>query len=823
MGVNISNEFHRTSTNPIDDSLTLSKTEMLNRDDNLMPSKYFTICTDDGCIYLYDKFATPNSTTGKFTKFEGGSGAVKDGNIDFGGSDRDAYGYGAKEGLSPCDTLFTEIGGNRFAFMPASLITVEYSRDGGSTWTDYGSSDNAKKALFTLNSATSFTIGKADSTNKATTSANYNKYMLRVTINTNGTTCYARFKKFILNISTNGSSGSCCDFQGALQGSPTTFTTIKSGVTLSGWSGYNVINLDTAVTTYGNRSDQYQYLRWVFRTTAAGDTSYNGLMVCSIKGFADTAWNVPSTMARTGHLYSYDENGTATFPGNVIMKDIYYAGTKATCRMIQFIDNTNDTYGNGIAIGGGGQTIIGGGESASVAAANLGNAGSEVMYITNDNGKISFVPNTDSGWANIKESYFDANGDLYVNRYINAVGGTFTAVSTDTPLRVQGNHASQTYIQYKNSSGTSMGYIGVRANDNSVYRPYFYDSSAKEITLKDEIVSGGYVPMPYGGTYTCSTNSITGALKIKLPVKYTSHMLSFWVDIYDYSEGTAVSYFVSGYNYSVDNKWYNESANCIGKGSYSNLNVRFGDDGTNTCVIIGETNTTWHYPQVVVRDFYHGYSTINSNFVKNWGVSFISTLPSNISQTIRTNTYVATNTVSSNNNTASWGSAVTVGSVGGVDLKFTMPSNPNTNTTYSLSRDGASVKLTPSSGTAQTVSLNDLINGLSTDDSNADSADYLVAQYAGGGSSSTTYHRRPVSKVVNANVVKSALGTGTGTTKFLREDGTWRTPAYPTVPTKTSQLTNDSNFISSIPAASSSVRGGAKIYASGDTLYITTT
>ena len=28
--------------------------------------------------------------------------------------------------------------------------------------------------------------------------------------------------------------------------------------------------------------------------------------------------------------------------------------------------------------------------------------------------------------------------------------------------------------------------------------------------------------------------------------------------------------------------------------------------------------------------------------------------------------------------------------------------------------------------------------------------------------------------------VKSALNTGSGTTKFLREDGTWQTPAYTT-------------------------------------------
>jgi len=63
--------------------------------------------------------------------------------------------------------------------------------------------------------------------------------------------------------------------------------------------------------------------------------------------------------------------------------------------------------------------------------------------------------------------------------------------------------------------------------------------------------------------------------------------------------------------------------------------------------------------------------------------------------------------VSSSNNTASWGDAVTVGSVGGVDLKFTMPGNPNSNTTYTFesgTTNGA-FKVTPSGGSAQTVSI----------------------------------------------------------------------------------------------------------------------
>ena len=72
--INVSQAFHRTSANPVDESMALTKAQMLTVNDNLMPAYYFTICQDDGEIYLYDKTATPSSTTGKFTKFEGGGG-----------------------------------------------------------------------------------------------------------------------------------------------------------------------------------------------------------------------------------------------------------------------------------------------------------------------------------------------------------------------------------------------------------------------------------------------------------------------------------------------------------------------------------------------------------------------------------------------------------------------------------------------------------------------------------------------------------------------------------------------------------------------------
>lgn len=72
MAINVSQPFHRTSAGPIDDSLNYSKAQMLAVNDNLMPSKWFTVCADDGQFYLYDKSNEPDEETGKFRLYQSG-------------------------------------------------------------------------------------------------------------------------------------------------------------------------------------------------------------------------------------------------------------------------------------------------------------------------------------------------------------------------------------------------------------------------------------------------------------------------------------------------------------------------------------------------------------------------------------------------------------------------------------------------------------------------------------------------------------------------------------------------------------------------------
>ena len=207
-------------------------------------------------------------------------------------------------------SMIPELGANRFAFGNPRGITIEYSNDGGNTWHDYGASDAQKLRLTTIGD--SFIIGKV----KSSTPSND---MLRITIDTStetGINCYTILNKFVIKISTQGSVGCYCTIQKALQSTPTKFLDVVSKVNISGWTGYNVINVPNIVT-YGNDENfQYGRLRFIFGSTDT-DTSYIGLAILNICAFGGIGWNVPSNIAANGHLYSYDYNQNAIFPANV--------------------------------------------------------------------------------------------------------------------------------------------------------------------------------------------------------------------------------------------------------------------------------------------------------------------------------------------------------------------------------------------------------------------------------------------------------------------------------------------------------------------------
>ena len=109
--------------------------------------------------------------------------------------------------------MVPELGANRLAFMPADAVTIEYSRDGGATWTDYGAADYQKISLFN-GIGSGFTIGKASSGagNIAT-----NKYQLRVNIYTGTGRVYTVLNKFVIYLSTSGTNNNWCTIRARKQ------------------------------------------------------------------------------------------------------------------------------------------------------------------------------------------------------------------------------------------------------------------------------------------------------------------------------------------------------------------------------------------------------------------------------------------------------------------------------------------------------------------------------------------------------------------------------------------------------------------------------
>lgn len=210
--------------------------------------------------------------------------------------------------------MVPQLGANRLAYYPADSIDVEYSRDGGVTWTNYGATDEQKTQLFLNGSSTDLYIG-----GRSKAGVDKSKHQLRITIKNTFGKLYTELNKFVLYISSAGSNGCWCTVDGKKQ------INVESGIDawevfvekagISGWSGYNVINIP-AITTYGDvdsKRTQYSAIRFTFGCTDH-NTDYEGLFVQNILGFGGAGWTTPSTLASQGVPYRLKTDQSVIFP-----------------------------------------------------------------------------------------------------------------------------------------------------------------------------------------------------------------------------------------------------------------------------------------------------------------------------------------------------------------------------------------------------------------------------------------------------------------------------------------------------------------------------
>jgi hypothetical protein len=126
--------------------------------------------------------------------------------------------------------------------------------------------------------------------------------------------------------------------------------------------------------------------------------------------------------------------------------------------------------------------------------------------------------------------------------------------------------------------------------------------------------------MPGGGSYVTTTSVVNGAIRIKLPTQGSGMMMTCTVKVYEYSANKSFTITFGGHRDS--NNWYNEFCYIDGDKSRGNLTVRFGVSGGKDCVWIGETDSSWSYPQVFITDFQLGYVGYSPSWATGWEIAF---------------------------------------------------------------------------------------------------------------------------------------------------------------------------------------------------------
>ena len=239
------------------------------------------------------------------------------------------------------------------------------------------------------------------------------------------------------------------------------------------------------------------------------------------------------------------------------------------------------------------------------------------------------------------DGYFYAKG-VYANRDGASTYGGISLYSTSDPITEYGIafRGTGNYGKIGRVQGDWATYFTMDSLDNRgwIFRSggtNYASVSARGEAYFNSVGTDNYIAYPSGGFF--SSEGSTGYIIITIPANYRScTMMRFNVEIYNYSSGTSTTYTIGGYNYE-DGNWYNvfAYANRQGTTGYGNLTVRFGHNGTNSIIWIGESNTSYSYPKIRITNVTLGHGTVDYNtWAAGWSVTIATTAPTNVSQTV---------------------------------------------------------------------------------------------------------------------------------------------------------------------------------------------
>ena len=355
--------------------------------------------------------------------------------------------------VTPIEMAMSSIhSANRLMFANPAGISAEYSTDGGSTWKDYGLSNDQKISLVS-GLGTSISIGK-----KSSGITVNDKF--RITINATSCGMYTACKRILLNVTTNGAGGANVKLEYSNKGSETTFKHYGT-YSIGGWSGWNAIPFIAAFGGGTNQTGNAAVIRLTFGITSVHASYSSNLSLLDLQLHGATYWAHPSGMAKTNHLYSWDTAQNATFPA-----DVYATNFRGT-----LIGSASQATTAGYAITAARATY-----AASAGRAGSSTTATRATYAASAGYATTAARATTAGYASnanqldgLDSTAFATAG--HTHAYLSLSGGT---MSGNLTMMASNQHNSDQYINFKYSTtdldnfSWRLGYRGTGSgNDNN--------------------------------------------------------------------------------------------------------------------------------------------------------------------------------------------------------------------------------------------------------------------------------------------------------------------------------------------------------------------
>lgn len=223
--------------------------------------------------------------------------------------------------LSLADLASPLFASNRLAFNNPNSILIYKSNDGGTTWIDYGATDEQKTGLVSGLIQRIYIGGKSTAQ-----VANQDRLRIILTLDRNA---YTTIEEFLLYISTAGALSCQCklsyitisQFNSDADYNAQTYNEITTKEVL-GWSGWNrlIQSIDASFgTTYSVNNIKAFLFEFWFEDYRSGYENTIGFYISQLIGIGRNVFenDTGCEMMHNGHLYSYDWRKNATFPAEI--------------------------------------------------------------------------------------------------------------------------------------------------------------------------------------------------------------------------------------------------------------------------------------------------------------------------------------------------------------------------------------------------------------------------------------------------------------------------------------------------------------------------